>query len=160
VLEPLRRPLRIYADTSVFGGCFDKEFERPSRRFFEQVHRGRIILLFSEVVRLELFDAPPPVRAVLASIPVDAIESVALDVAALFLRDAYLAGGVVGPGAFDDASHVAIASAAEADAIVSWNFKDIVNLGRIAGYNRVNARLGYRGLTILTPQGVPLEDEH
>ena len=31
---------RIYVDTSVFGGCFDKEFETPSKTFFEKVRYG------------------------------------------------------------------------------------------------------------------------
>ena len=31
--------LRVYADTSVFGGCFDPEFEEPSRRFLIWLHR-------------------------------------------------------------------------------------------------------------------------
>jgi len=38
-------PLRVYADTSVFGGCFDKEFDDESRAFFEQVSSGKFVLL-------------------------------------------------------------------------------------------------------------------
>jgi predicted nucleic acid-binding protein len=41
---------RIYADTSVFGGCFDEEFERESRQLFEEVCSGRFILVVSETV--------------------------------------------------------------------------------------------------------------
>jgi hypothetical protein len=77
----------------------------------------------------------------------------------LALRDAYLSAGVVGRGSLDDASHVAAATAARADAIVSWNFKDIVSVGRIRGYNRVNLQLGYEILTILTLEGVLRDDE-
>jgi len=29
----LKRLLRVYADTSVFGGCFDEEFKTESVRF-------------------------------------------------------------------------------------------------------------------------------
>jgi len=31
--------IRIYADTSVYGGCFDPEFEEASRAFFDQVRQ-------------------------------------------------------------------------------------------------------------------------
>jgi hypothetical protein len=67
------------------------------------------------------------------------------------LRDAYIAARIVGPKWLDDATHVAAASIAGADAVVSWNFRHIVRVDRINAYNRVNERLGYRRLTIVTP---------
>ena len=36
----VKRALRVYADTSVFGGCFDDEFRTESVRFFEEVRSG------------------------------------------------------------------------------------------------------------------------
>ena len=30
-------PIRVYADTSVYGGVFDEEFAKPSRAFFDLV---------------------------------------------------------------------------------------------------------------------------
>jgi hypothetical protein len=57
----------------------------------------------------------------------------------------------VGPRWIDDATHVAAASVAGADAIVSWNFKHIVRNDRIGRYNEVNIRHGYRPLMIVTP---------
>ncbi len=33
------RKLRVYADTSVFGGCFDEELATESRAFFNEVAR-------------------------------------------------------------------------------------------------------------------------
>lgn len=42
-------------------------------------------------------------------------------------------------------------SAARADAIVSWNFKHIVQLERIKGYNRVNWEMVYGVMTIVSP---------
>jgi hypothetical protein len=67
--------------------------------------------------------------------------------------------GIVEPKWTDDATHVAAASVARADAIVSWNFKHIVRLDKIKAYNRVNLRLGYPELTIVTPTVVTHEDE-
>lgn len=32
--------IRIYVDTSVFGGVFDNEFDLASQKFFDQVKRG------------------------------------------------------------------------------------------------------------------------
>lgn len=47
--------------------------------------------------------------------------------------------------------HVAAASVTGVDAIVSWNFKHIVRLDHINGYNDVNESRGFRRLTIITP---------
>jgi hypothetical protein len=40
------------------------------------------------------------------------------------------------------------------DVLVSWNFKHVVNLDRIRGYNSVNLREGYPMLEIRSPQEV------
>ena len=57
-----------------------------------------------------------------------------------------------------DAQHIAIATVGRVDVLVSWNFKHIVNLQRIRGYNSVNLREGYPLVEIRTPREV-LSDE-
>ena len=57
-----------------------------------------------------------------------------------------------------DAQHIAIATVGRVDVLVSWNFKHIVNLHRIHGYNSANLRMGYPMLEIRTPREV-LSDE-
>jgi predicted nucleic acid-binding protein len=57
------RPLRIYADTSVFGGVLDDEFREPSATFFTQVEQGRVHLVTSPAVLAELGEAPQEVLA-------------------------------------------------------------------------------------------------
>lgn len=54
--------LRVYADTSVFGGRFDEEFERPTRLFFQMVTERKIHLVTSALVEEELTPAPERVR--------------------------------------------------------------------------------------------------
>lgn len=148
---------RIYADTSVIGGCLDPEFAEDSLRLIEQVHGRKVILLLSEIVVRELVDAPPAVRAVLEELPLDQLENVVIDAEVEFLRDAYLDVGIVSPRWRDDATHVAAASVAGAEAIVSWNFRHIVRLDLMRGYNEVNAVRGYRYLSIITPVEVARE---
>lgn len=143
--------LRIYSDTSVIGGCLDEEFAEPSMRFIEQVRGGRIVLLISELLVEELTGAPAAVRAILESLPISQIENVVLDEEVTALRDAYLRAGILSPQWQDDATHVAAASVAGADAIVSWNFRHIVRLDLMQRYNEVNQSSGYRHLTIITP---------
>ncbi|MBI5242075.1 MAG: hypothetical protein HY922_00160 [Elusimicrobia bacterium] len=145
------KPMRLYIDTSVIGGCFDDEFAEYSLRLIDAARAGRIVLLMSAVVIRELAEAPMGVRALLKSLPAGAVEETPLTSEILALRDAYIAAKVIGSRWSDDAAHVAAATVARADAIVSWNFQHIVRLDRMKGYNRVNLLNGYGVLTIVSP---------
>jgi hypothetical protein len=146
--------LRVYADTSVFGGCLDPEFDLASLQFFREVRAGRFFLVISAVVTRELIEAPEEVRQVLAQIPVDQVEEIEIDDEVTALRNAYLSAGVVGPASEADAEHIAAATVAEVDLVVSWNFKHIVHFDKIRGFNEVNKLKGYRVLEIHSPMEV------
>jgi len=148
------KKLRLYADTSVFGGCFDDEFAEESRRLFEEIKAGRFSLLLSATTARELGLAPAQVRELLAGLPADCIEGIALTEEVEELRDAYLQAGVVGPASQLDAEHIASASVAGADLIVSWNFKHIVHFEKIRGYHAVNLLRGYPLVSIHSPSEV------
>jgi hypothetical protein len=122
-LPPRSRPFRVYVDTSVIGGCLDPEFATDSLRVVEAARSGLVILLVNEVVSYELAGAPSAVQSIIPSLPSSAMEVVPLSSEVLNLRDAYLAAGIVSPRSAYDATHVAAATVAEADAIVSWNFR-------------------------------------
>jgi len=143
--------MRVYADTSVFGGCFDDEFSEPSLRFFEKVRSSLFRLVVSDTTLVEIGAAPQRVRGVLLSLPAREVERVGVDKTAMRLRDAYLEAGVVGPASVRDAEHIAVATIADVDLVVSWNFKHIVHYDKIAGYQGVNLINGYRPIRIYSP---------
>lgn len=60
---------RIYTDTSVIGGCLDEEFQDASLRLFDMFKAGEAIIVVSDLMLLELGDAPTEVRAVLDEVP-------------------------------------------------------------------------------------------
>ena len=66
--------------------------------------------------------------------------------------------GVIGKRWLEDCQHVAVATVARADAIVSWNFKHIVRLDRIKGYNQVNVLSGYGQITVVSPKEVNFDE--
>jgi predicted nucleic acid-binding protein len=144
----------VYADTSVFGGCFDDEFAEDSKTFFEEIRSGRFTLVVSSITLRELLDAPEEVRRVLASLPAEYVETLGDSPEITELRDAYIDAGVIGPGSKEDAEHVAAASVGAVDVIVSWNFRHIVHFERISGYQGVNLIRGYRGVSIHSPKEV------
>ncbi len=151
--------MRIYVDTSVIGGCFDKEFAADSKKFLELVKNGQIRMLISEIVVDELAKAPNKVRLALENLPPESLEIVDLTQEVKDLRDAYLTAGILTTDSKNDATHVAAATIHDADAIVSWNFKHIVQLGKMRMYNRVNQTKGYGYLNIVSPKEVSSEPE-
>jgi len=155
----LMKPLRLYLDTSVFGGCFDKPFMKDSLKIFEAIRQGRFILVYSELVDTELLPAPTKVKALPGTLPPEHVEEVQFSREAEELRDAYLSAGILTPDSLMDASHVATATVYRADAIVSWNFAHIVKLEKMRLYNQVNLQNGYGFLQIVSPREVSDDEE-
>jgi predicted nucleic acid-binding protein len=145
---------RLYTDTSVMGGRFDHEFVEASQALMTHVRQGDLTLVISELLIEELEQAPAAVQALLTELPTDQIESILISNESEKLRDAYLAAKVVGPASSYDAHDVALASIAKVDYIVSWNFKHLVHIEKIRGFNSVNLRLGYPLIDIRTPKEV------
>ena len=145
--------IRVYADTSVYGGVFDAGIDKSSQEFFEEVKRGRFLLVSSDPVVAELRDAPERVRNVHEGLlPFAEIVPVSLE--AIRLQNAYLTAGIVGAKWSTDALHVALATVSRCRIIVSWNFKHIVHFDKIPLYNGVNLINGYDTLSINTPAEV------
>ena len=145
---------RVYIDTSVFGGYFDKEFEKETKPFFDKIKEKRVKIVISEILELELYRAPERVWDFFESFPADCIERVELTDEARVLSEKYISEKVVGKTSRADCQHIAIATINKVDVLVSWNFKHIVNLERIRGYNSVNFREGYQMTEIRTPKEI------
>lgn len=142
--------ISVYADTSVFGGIYDDDFQDESKEFFEEVKRGRFTLITSAVVRAEIEPAPEKVKNYFNDM-LEFAEIVDVSKEALQLRDAYLKAGIVPPKYSNDALHVALASVSTCSLIVSWNFKHIVHFEKIPLYNAVNILNGYSEIKIFSP---------
>ena len=148
------RHLTIYADASVIGGCEDPEFAADSLALWSRFVAGDHTLVLSAHTLRELRGAPEPVRERLREVPEPHVIVLPDTREAAELADAYLARGVLGPGSHSDALHVALATVARVDVLVSWNFKHIVNLGRIRLFNSVNIEWGYGLVEIRSPKEV------
>jgi hypothetical protein len=111
-------------------------------------------LIVSDLLAEEVMRAPDDVKNVFNDLPDDGIEPFARSNETERLRDLYIAAGVVTEKSLNDAHHVAIASVARADLIVSWNFKHIVHFDKIRGFHSVNLREGYPCVDIRSPKEV------
>ena len=145
---------RIYTDKSVIGGCLDVEFEDGSIPLFESFGSGKSIIVISSLTLAELEKAPKPVQDILRKVPSEFVEYVEFSEGVNDLAEAYLKAGVITKKSRVDAQHIATATTNRVDVLVSWNFKHIVNLERIHGYNSVNLKLGYPMIEIRTPTEV------
>ncbi len=143
--------IRIYIDTSIVGGYFDLEFEKSTKQFFQWFENQKVVFVISDLLDLELMNAPERVRLHLNNYLPDKFERINLEEEALELADEYVNQKVVGISSIEDCRHIAMATIAEVDYVVSWNFKHIVNSERIIGYNSVNLSKGYKAISIITP---------
>ncbi len=87
------------------------------------------------------------------------MEFVEVTEAAYLLADIYISEKVVGQTSADDCVHIATATINKVDILISWNFKHIVNVFRIRGYNSINIRCGYPQLDIRSPKEI-VNDEN
>ena len=99
-----------------------------------------------------MINAPQQVREHLFKYSADKFQRVELTKEAIKLADTYIGEKVFGSTSLEDCRHIALATIHKVDVLASWNFKHIVNLQRIKGYNSVNVRLGYSMLEIRSPK--------
>ncbi len=151
--------LRIYIDTSVLGGCFDAEFSTSSNALIRDFRAGRLIPVLSDATAAEAMDAPEAVRALHQEMLVLAGSVQPITLQVFDLVTAYEARKILGARYEADMRHVALATVAKVDALVSWNFRHIVRLDKIRLFNAVNVELGYGMLNILSPREVTSYEE-
>ncbi len=146
---------RVYVDTSVLGGCHDDEFAPWSNGLMIDFRLGNFRPVVSEVVDAEVRDAPEPIRDIYSELLTLEPEFLNATEEAVQLAETYLEQQILMTAKFfDDALHIALASVAEVDVLVSWNFKHIVHFDKIRLFTAVNIELGYKPLQIYSPREV------
>jgi len=146
------KKLRIYLDTSVIGGCFDKEFDLASNKLFNFFEESKYIPVVSDVVVLEIERAPQNIENKLKALK--NLEIISINKEIETLAKEYILKEIITVKYAEDALHIAAATISKADVLVSWNFKHIVNLKKIKSFNTINIKMGYGNLEIRTPQEV------
>lgn len=143
---------RIYIDTSVFGGFFDEEFAEHTIPLFDRIKNNEFTLLYSSVTQDELINAPENVKGLVKSLKAEYTEFLEMSDEAVDLATKCITEKVVEQTSYADCLHIALATIKKADFLVSWNFKHIVNIQRIWGYNSINIKNGYKQLEIRSPR--------
>ena len=144
----------LYLDTSVIGGYFDDEFSKWSKLIINSIIEGKHYLVISDLTVTEINDAPDRVKSILGQIPDKYVKRIYTNDETEKLAKLYIKEKTITRTHYNDALHIAIASIYNVDAIVSWNFKHIVNLEKIRKYKSVNMKYGYKIIEIVTPMEV------
>ncbi|MBL8033749.1 MAG: PIN domain protein [Leptospiraceae bacterium] len=148
------KKLRLYLDTSVIGGCFDPEFAEESNLLIQQIKLGKYYAVISDTTFKELEGAPQQIRDLVRNLPTEHLIEIAVTQDIIDLAAKYVSEKVVPAWCQADALHIATATFHNADLLLSWNFKQSVNVNRIMGYNSINLREGYKSLEIRSPKEV------
>jgi hypothetical protein len=119
---------------------------------FDRLKNDEFTLLYSTVTEEELESAPQKVKELVKSIKIDNTEFLEASSEAIDLASEYISEKVVGQTSFADCLQIALATINRADFLISWNFKHIVNVQRIRGYNSINIKNGYKQLEIRSPR--------
>jgi hypothetical protein len=149
----IKKP-RIYIDTSVIGGWCDPEFSLWSQKLMNDFQMGLFIPVVSRLTEGELTLAPSEVLDVYSDLKEIDLEVLETSPEALGLRQIYLKREILSPKNKNDGLHIAIATVANVDIVVSWNFRHIVHFDKIRMFNAVNVEMGYRSIEIYSPREV------
>jgi predicted nucleic acid-binding protein len=147
----LNKKLSLYLDTSVIGGYFDKEFEQDTRLLFKNIEDGIYDVFISDLTINELEAAPEKVKNLLENIK---HQQIFVTDECEDLAEEYIKENVIGNASKEDCIHIATATINNIDVLVSWNFKHIVNIQKIRGYNTINMKNGYRTIDIRSPKEI------
>ncbi|WPX08583.1 type II toxin-antitoxin system VapC family toxin [Anaerocellum danielii] len=154
--------LKVYLDTSVISHLDqpdNKEYMEITLEFWEQLVKGEYEIFISEVVLAELRRCPEPKKTKLYQ-KLEQIEytEILINEEIDNLAERYLDEKIISPKYRDDAIHIAAATFAECDVLVSWNFKHIVKTKTIFGVNGINKLMGYKEIQLVSPN-MMLEEE-
>ena len=146
--------MKVYTDTSVIGGYFDKEFQEWSIALWNEFIAGTKHIMLSDLTAQELEFAREEIRNLISDIPGTSRIDIIVGDEAIKLAETYITEGALTNKSYNDALHIALATISNADVLASWNFKHIVNLERIRLYNSINLRFGHRLIEIRTPREI------
>lgn len=150
--------MRLYLDTSVIGALLDEDMPqrvRITRDLLDSIIEGKHTGVISNIVLEEIDQGPEELkRKLINEIQEVPFQVVTEDENSADLLEVYEREGFIRKGARMDLRHLAISTTIGVDALVSWNFRDIVNIRTRRAVHSVNLRLGYPLVEIVSPEEV------
>jgi predicted nucleic acid-binding protein len=161
--------LRLYLDTSVINFLFAEdspEKKEVTRRFFDRhVESGEYEVFVSDLVIREITRTSDPAQrerllSVIRDYSLGVLDSAEFSGEIQPLAGAYLESGVFPRRKLDDSLHVALATVAGMDFLLSWNYRHLANVNKEMLVQADNLRLGYvKTPRMTTPMEVLHDDD-
>jgi predicted nucleic acid-binding protein len=150
--------MRLYLDTSVIGALFDSEMPQRieiTRALLRSIIKGKHTGIISNIVLEEIERSPEEFKEkIIAEMRKIPLQIISEDEASADLLEFYEKEGFIRRGARLDLRHLAVATVNGVDAVVSWNFRDIVNIRTRRSVHSTNLRLGFPLIEIVSPEEV------
>ena len=157
------RKIRLYLDTSIISYLFaddTPEKMNDTVRLWNELVDGKYEIYISDVVTNEVQHCPEPKRSqMLEKMRLIELNLLHETDEVKELAAEYIKGGVLKEKSYDDCLHIAFAVIHHCDAIVSWNFKHLVNFRTIDKERIVNEINRYKEISIISPTMLVEEDE-
>ena len=157
------RKLKLYLETSAWNFYFadDAPEERDvTKQFFDFIKKGAYEIYHSDVVLFEVNRASESKRKELLGL-IDKYASLELATTpeAEDLADKYMERKIVPANKREDALHVGVATVAEVDALVTWNYHHLIGLRRSEMFHAINLEMGYtKKIEIISPREVATDE--
>jgi predicted nucleic acid-binding protein len=148
---------QAYLETTIFNFPFaddSPEYQRDTRRLFEEIKAGKFQPFTSEYALRELEDTKDieKLEKMKSLVSNHGVTVLPANNETKRLADTYVANKIIPEKYATDALHIAAATIAGMDFIVSLNFKHIVQHKTIIETENINAREGYKRIFIHTPR--------
>ena len=138
--------MKLYLDTSVVGAVLDKELPHRvyiTKMLLDSIKDGKYTGIISNVVLEEIERSPSEIRdRLLIEMRDVPFQIISEDDASADLVQTYEKEEFIRKGARLDLRHIAVATVNNIDAIVSWNFRDMVNIRTRRVVHGINLQLG------------------
>ena len=148
--------LKVYLDTSVISYLDQQdapEKMQETREIWEILKTGdEYEIYISDLVISELNKCKDGKKKLLFSrLQEIKYNLIKIDEEIISLAEKFISSGVLTAKSFEDCQHIAAAIRANCDAIVSWNFRHIVNVKTIKGMKVITTLEGYKEILIYPP---------
>ena len=149
---------KIYLETTIFNfpiAIDAPQYQADTKQLFADIKEGKYIPFTSEYVTRELEAAVDTLREHRLRLIEDyGVKVIPASDEARKLAAAYINAGIIPPSYGTDAFHLAAATVAGLDFIVSLNFRHIVKRKTILETEMINFREGYKKIGIYSPMEV------
>jgi predicted nucleic acid-binding protein len=149
------KKLKIYLDTSVISYLDQKDSPhnmRITQRLWTDFEIGKYDIYLSKITIDELEKCDFEKQVTLAGFLDEILfTKLLVNEETEELANKIIQEGILTQKSYDDCLHIAAATLAECDIILSWNFKHLVNVKTIRGVRGINMLKGYNPIDICSP---------